>query len=197
MTHEMDTLLVSTFAGAGAAGLYYLSRRVARVAQTAGDMIQTVIYPDLARLWAQIGGAALRRMVTLLQLALAAMALSAIVACWLIGKPALDLAFGPGFAEGYPMLLVQLVAVMLTLHSAPARSALLAMNLPSHVLAGSIVSMVCFFVAAFALVPAYGGIGANIAHVIGGLVIVAMTDLVFWRALGGKAEPGRISEAKT
>lgn len=189
VTHEMDTLLVSTFAGANAAGLYYLSRRIAKVAQTGGDMIQTVIYPDLARLWSHSDSASFQRVVAMLQIGLAGIACAAIAACWAIGKPALDLAFGPGFADSYPMLLTQLFAVMLTLHSAPARSALLAMNRPNYVLMASIVSAGTFLLTALTLIPGHGGIGANVAHVVSGLTIAALMDLAFWRGLRRRNMP--------
>jgi len=183
ITHEMDTLMVSTFAGAATAGLYYLSRRIAKVAQTAGEMIQTVIYPDLARLWNQGDGAAFRRVVTMLQAGLAGIACCAIAACWLIGKPAVGAAFGPGYAESYPMLLIQLFAVLLTLHSAPSRSALLAMNRPAEVLLASMLSTGLFVVTAVTLIPRHGGIGANIAHVVAALLIAGLLDVAFWRGV--------------
>jgi O-antigen/teichoic acid export membrane protein len=183
MTHEMDTLLVSTFAGATAAGLYYLSRRIAKVAQTAGDMIQTVIYPDLARLWSKVGPGAMGQLVSILQLSLAGIALTAVGACWLIGKPAIELVFGPGFADSYQLLLVQLFAVLLTLHATPARAALLAMNRPTYVLAASFAATAAFFTAAFLLIPRYGALGANYAHIAFGLATVILLDLAFWRNL--------------
>lgn len=192
MTHEMDTLLVSTFAGAATAGLYYLSRRIAKVAQTAGDMIQTIIYPDLARLWTHGDGASFRRVVTMLQAGLAGIACFAIAACWLIGKPAIGAAFGPGYADSYPMLLIQLFAVLLTLHSAPSRSALLAMNRPGAVLMASVLSTGLFLLTAFALIPKHGGIGANIAHVAAALLIAALLDIAFWR--GVRKRPRRASK---
>jgi O-antigen/teichoic acid export membrane protein len=181
VTHEMDTLLVSMFAGAGAAGLYYLSRRIAKVAQTAGDMIQTVVYPDLARLWSRHDGGEFKRVVAMLQLGLAGMAGAALGACWIIGRPALEFAFGDTFGDSYPMLLVQLFAVLLTLHSAPARSALLAMNRPGYVLGASIVSTCLFAVTAVACIPANGGVGANVAHVVAAFATAALMDFAFWR----------------
>jgi len=183
MTHEMDTLLVSTFAGASAAGLYYLSRRIAKVAQTAGDMIQTVIYPDLARLWRKVGPAAMGQLVSVLQASLAAIALTAVGACWLMGRQAIEIVFGPGFADSYQLLLVQLFAVLLTLHATPARAALLAMNRPTYVLAASFTSTASFFAVAFVLIPRYGALGANYAHIAFGLVTVILLDIAFWRGL--------------
>lgn len=198
MTHEMDTLLVSTFAGPSAAGLYYISRRIAKVAQSAGDMIQTVIYPDLARMWTQLGKAAMGQLVLFLQATLATMALSAVGICALFGRTALDLVFGPGFADSYPMLIAQLLAVMLTLHGAPARSALLAMNRPSYVLVTSLVATICFFLAAFLLIPHYGGLGANFAHIAFGATTVVLLDFAFWHGLKNATPPApRASATET
>ncbi|MDF2637194.1 MAG: hypothetical protein K0R64_178 [Novosphingobium lindaniclasticum] len=188
MTHEMDTLLVSTFAGPGPAGLYYLSRRIAKVAQMAGDMIQTVIYPDLARLWRKVGPAAMGQLVRMLQLALAAIALAAVGACWLMGRQVIELVFGPGFADSYQLLLIQLFAVLLTLHATPARTALMAMNRPTFVLFASFASATAFFAAAFVLIPRYGAMGANYAHVAFGVMSVTLIDIAFWRGLR-RAEP--------
>lgn len=183
MTHEMDTLLVSTFAGASAAGLYYLSRRIARVAQTAGDMIQTVIYPDLARLWNKVGPGAMGQLVSMLQLSLAGIALTAVGACWLVGKPAIELVFGPGFSDSYELLLVQLFAVLLTLHGTPARAALLAMNRPTYVLISSFAAAAAFFSVALLLIPRFGALGANYAHIAFGVATVILLDTAFWRNL--------------
>ncbi|WP_454796806.1 lipopolysaccharide biosynthesis protein [Novosphingobium lindaniclasticum] len=183
MTHEMDTLLVSSFAGPAAAGLYYLSRRIAKVAQTAGDMIQTVIYPDLARLWRKMGPDSMAQLVSVLQLVLAGIALATVGACWLLGRQAIELVFGPGFADSYPMLLVQLVAVLLTLHATPTRAALLAMNRPTFVLLSSLAATVSFFASALVLIPHYGALGANMAHIAFGIATVALLDTAFWRGI--------------
>lgn len=189
LMYEMDTLLVSAFAGPAVAGLYYLARRIAKMAQTVGDLIQTVIYPDLARLWSQADAAAVRKVVTMLQLGLASVALTAIGVCWLIGRPALVFVFGPEFADSHSMLLVQLLAVVLTLHCGPARSALLAMNRPTHVLAAHILSTGVFLVIVFQLIAPYGAIGANIAHVTAAFVLAVIIDVAFWRGMSKHETP--------
>ena len=53
LTQEADTLLVSAFAGTAWAGFYHIAKRIAKVAQQVGSMMQTVVYPDMARMWAQ------------------------------------------------------------------------------------------------------------------------------------------------
>ncbi|TCM21366.1 O-antigen/teichoic acid export membrane protein [Novosphingobium sp. PhB165] len=183
LTHEVDTLMVGYFAGAGAAGLYYLSRRIAKFAQTAGDMIQTVIYPDLARLWAKLDRKALERLVRILQSALLVFAIAFILICMAIGHPALLLFFGDDFTDVYPMLFTQLFAVALTLHAAPSRSGLLAMNRPTYVLVVAVGSTVLFFTVALVLMPRWGAIAANYAHVAFGFSTALFLDIGLWRGL--------------
>jgi len=190
LTHEMDTLLVGLFAGPRAAGLYFLARRIAKVAQQAGDLIQTVVYPDLARLWANADRAMAGRMVMIVQCVLAGLALAAFVAVWLLGMPVIRLTFGQAFTGAYPLLLAQVVAVALILHAAPSRSALLAMNKPTFVLAVAAVSTVTYFAAALVLLPRIGAIGANIAHIAFGLTTAICLDAAMWKAVArhGKAQ---------
>lgn len=183
LTHETDTLLVSAFAGPGPAGLYYLSRRIAKVAQSAGDMIQTVVYPDLARIWASVARPAIGRFVRVLQAILAAMALVGLVSVWLLGKPVIEHGFGEEFLPAWPMLMAQLVAVGAILHAAPARSAMLAMNRPGYVLATAMLSTLIFYGAALFLLPRIGAIGANFAHIAFGLLTGLVLDLGVWHAL--------------
>ena len=64
---------------------------------------------------------------------------------WLLGDWMMRVAFGPEFADAYPLLIAQLVAVVLIMHAAPSRSALLAMNRPGFVLWVAIASTILFF----------------------------------------------------
>ncbi|MBO9517209.1 MAG: lipopolysaccharide biosynthesis protein [Porphyrobacter sp.] len=191
LTHEADTLLVGFFAGPTAAGLYFLSRRIAKIAQQGGDLIQTVAYPDLARMWTSKGIANFAQTVKWLQIILALGAVVAITLCWFAGELALHLVFGPDFVPAFPMLLAQLFAVALILHAAPSRSALLAMNRPTYVLAIAAGSTVIFFATAFAAMPSLGAVGVNLAHIAFGLVTAVSLDIAMWRGLGRvRAEMG-------
>ncbi|MBT2134047.1 lipopolysaccharide biosynthesis protein [Croceibacterium sp. LX-88] len=184
LTHEADTLLVGFFAGPAAAGLYFLSRRVAKIAQQGGDLIQTVAYPDMARMWTGKGIANLAQTVKWLQIILAVGATVAITLCWFAGEWALHLVFGPDFVDAFPMLLAQLLAVALVLHAAPSRSALLAMNRPTYVLAVAAAATVIFFATALAALPSLGAVGVNLAHIAFGLFTAVSLDVAMWRGLG-------------
>ncbi|MFL0357245.1 lipopolysaccharide biosynthesis protein [Erythrobacter sp. GH1-10] len=183
LTHEADTLLVGFFVGPAGAGLYFLARRIAKVAQQVGDLVQMIAYPDLARLWARADLRDFSRIVKWVQVLLGGFAVAAIVGIWLLGKPILGFAFGPEFVAAFPLLIAQLVAVMLILHAAPSRSALLAMDRPTFVLAVAALSTAIFFITAFVMIPHFGAIGANFAHIAFGLVTAGLLDATLWRDL--------------
>ena len=181
LTHEADTMLVGFFVGPAAAGLYFLARRIAKVAQQVGDLVQMVTYPDLARMWASADRREFGRIVKWVQIVLGGFAVVAIIGALLVGKPILGWAFGPEFAAAFPLLIAQLVAVMLILHAAPSRSALLAMNRPTYVLGVAACSTAVFFATSFIAIPHFGAIGANFAHIAFGLATAILLDFALWR----------------
>lgn len=180
-TQEADTLLVSAFAGPNAAGFYHIAKRIAKVAQQVGAMIQTVLYPDMAKMWARSQFVAFRRITARVQFALAGAGLAILGTVWLIGDFLIDMVFGKDFGAAYPLLLTQLIAVVLIMHAAPSRSALLAMNRPRFVLVTASISTVLFFAVALFALPRFGAIGANYGHIaFAGFTAIAM-DLAWWR----------------
>ena len=68
---------------------------------------------------------------------------------------------------------------------APSRSALLAMNRPTYVLATATISTAVFLVVALHAIPIYGAIGASYAHIAFGALTAVLLDLVgiFFRSL--------------
>ncbi|MET0588144.1 MAG: lipopolysaccharide biosynthesis protein [Novosphingobium sp.] len=183
LTQEADTLLVGFFAGNAAAGFYHLAKRMAKVAQEAGVTVQTVIYPDLARMWSNVSHKAFGRFVGSVQAMLAVAALSAIAVAWLIGDDLVEFVFGAEFAGSYPLLITQLVAVLLILHAAPSRSALLAMNRPGYVLKVAGASTILFFAVAIYALPRIGALGANLAHIAFSTLTAILLDVAFWRGV--------------
>jgi O-antigen/teichoic acid export membrane protein len=180
-TQEADTLLVSIFAGTNAAGFYHIAKRFAKVGQQVGAMIQMVVYPDMAKLWASAQHAAFRRITARVQMVLAGAGLGILGVTWLGGQLLIRVAFGEEFAAAYPLLLTQLVAVVLIMHAAPSRSALLAMNQPRLVLVTAVIATALFFAVAFYALPRYGAIGANFAHIAFAAFSAIALDLGWWR----------------
>lgn len=181
-TQEADTLLVSAFAGSNAAGFYHIAKRIAKVAQQVGAMIQTVLYPDMAKMWARGQILAFRRITARVQMALAGAGLGILAVTWLSGNFLIGVAFGKDFAASYPLLLTQLVAVVLIMHAAPSRSALLAMNKPGFVLVIATISTGLFFATALYALPRFGAIGANYGHIAFAAFTAIAMDIAWWRA---------------
>ena len=182
ITHEADTLIVGALTdSAEAAGFYHLAKRMAKVAMACGEMIQMVVYPDLARIWASRVMSKFRQIILGVQGVLAVIMGGIILAAFLVGKTLVPLAFGTGFAPAYPILMAQLTAVFLIMHSAPSRSALLAMNRPVYVLATAACSTAVFLGLALKTIPIYGAIGASYAHIGFGLVTAVLLDVWMWK----------------
>ncbi len=181
LTQEADTVLVGALAGPAAAGFYHIAKRIAKVAQQVGAQVQAVLYPDMARMWARAEIGRFRHLTSRIQLSLAAISLTMLAACWLVGSFAIGTVFGTEYAAAYPMLMAQFVAVVLLMHAAPSRSALLAMDRPRFVLIIDVLSTLVFFAVAWFAIPGNGALGANFAHIaLAAFGAVAM-DFAWWR----------------
>lgn len=184
MTQEADTLLVSAVAGTAWAGFYHIAKRMAKVAQQVGSMMQAVVYPDMARMWAKLDIASFRKTTLRIQSILGLVGLAILAIFWLLGDWIMRVAFGPEFAPAYPLLVAQLIAVVLIMHAAPSRSALLAMNRPGFVLVVALFSTLLFFATAWIAMPHYGALGVNIAHIAFAALTAIAMDIAMWRHIG-------------
>lgn len=162
---EFDVLVVGALCNPAAAGLYAIAKQVAKAVQQLCGQVQAVLYPDLTRLWSKGAITAAMRAVTQVQWVLDAFAISVIAAIAVGGRTMLQLVAGPEFADAYPLLVVQMVALALTMHAAPLRSALLAMGEQRAVLHIVLWTTVVFQVLLVSLTSLGGPVGANCAHV--------------------------------
>ena len=105
--------------------------------------------------------------------------------------------YGPGeaYESALPMLLVQIIAVGITTHAAPSRTALLAMGLQQTILKTVFLATLLFQVLLFVLVPVLGGMGANIAHVVLALICAISFDIIMRRKVA-HARDDRSAAAK-
>ncbi len=181
ITTEADSLFVGAVAGTSAAAVYYLAKRIAKVATQVGAQVQAVVYPDVARMWAKGDIAGFRTATLQVQIALAAVGGAMLAAAYLFGPMLIRLGPGAAYQAAYILLVTQLVAVMLMLHAAPSRSAMLAMNESWQVLAISALGTAIFVAVAAYAIPRYGPIGGNVAHIILGVVTAGLLDLGWLR----------------
>ena len=162
---ELDVLLVGALADAKSAGLYFVAKQIAKIVQQVCGQVQAVLYPDIARLWAERSFGDFRRATVQVQLILDTFALTGLAALMLSGPAIIATLMGPAFGQAFPLLVVQMIAVVFTMHAAPLRSALLAMGEQRAVLRIVLAATLIFHGLALTLIPIAGAMGANIAHV--------------------------------
>lgn len=164
--NELDTLLVGYLADPTSAGMFHIAKRLGRLAQQAGVQVQAVLYPELARVWVSGVHSEFRRAVSQTQWLLLAFGIAMIIGFYLGIEPVLKWTAGPQFAGAAPLVMVQSIAVTLTLVGAVFRSALLAMGEENKILSSVLVAVVGFYATALIFIPQLGAMGANIAHIV-------------------------------
>jgi O-antigen/teichoic acid export membrane protein len=168
--NQLDTLLVGGLVGPAEAGLYHIAKQIGKMAAQIGSQAQAVLYPDIARLWAEGAIDAFRKAVLQVEVLLALFGVAGLGLVFLAGEFLLRLFAGPAFAAAAPLLTVQMLAVALTISGTAMNSALLAMGHANRVLGIVFVGTLAFHAVLLLLVPRIGAMGANVAHVVLGLI---------------------------
>ncbi|WFU51554.1 lipopolysaccharide biosynthesis protein [Sinorhizobium terangae] len=177
--NQLDTLLVGYLADPTAAGLYHIAKRIGRMALQIGDHVQAVLYPDLARAWASNAFKEFHRAVVQMRTLLLGFGLLLIGGVYLTIDPVLRLAVGSEFEAAAPLVVVQSIAVSMTLYGTVTRSALLAMGREDRVLKGVFVATIAFHATALMLIPRVGPMGANIAHIVMAFIWLSMMAVAY------------------
>jgi O-antigen/teichoic acid export membrane protein len=162
--NELDTLIVGMFADPASAGLYHIAKRIGRLVLQLGVQVQAVLYPDVARLWAQRALEEFRNTVLQMEIILMVFGLLVFFGTALIIEPLLYWTAGPKFVAAAPLVIVQMIAVAMLLSGGAVRTALLAMGRQPAVLKIVAVATIAFHITAFAIIPLIGAMGANVAH---------------------------------
>ena len=192
---QLDTLIVGALAGAGGAGLYHIAKRIAKFAQQAGQQVQAVVFPDIAKLWARGDIEGFHKDVARTEGLLLLMCGLGVGATLLLAEPVIALLAGEKYEDAGAMLRVQIIAVAALLAGSVARAALLCMGKEVTVFWLSVVSTALFFAFAFFFIPRAGAIGANYAHAIAGVFIVAALWIAYKAALRSGPAPGAKTDA--
>jgi O-antigen/teichoic acid export membrane protein len=189
--NELDTLLVGMLASPTAAGLYHIAKRLGRLVLQVGVQVQAVLYPDVARLWAQRALGEFRSTVFQMEILLMVFGVLLVVLTALCIHPLIYWTAGPDFVASAPLAVVQMLAVAMVLSGGAVRTALLAMGRQPAVLRIVLVGVIVFQATAFSLIPLVGAMGANIAHVVMATVLLAGLILVYRRELKSTAATGK------
>lgn len=169
---QFDTLLVGALVDPASAGFFHLSKRVGRVAEQIGMQVQAVIYPEIAGLWAKGAHPAFQRVVVQVLGFLWGFGVLAFAFLLLTAETLLSWWAGPKFVPAAPLLQVQMIAVTLFMCGSVMRTALLSMGRDILIFVFVLAATAPFYVVALLLVPRIGAIGANIAHIVLGIIWV-------------------------
>ncbi|PDT46728.1 lipopolysaccharide biosynthesis protein [Sinorhizobium fredii] len=180
--NQLDTLLVGYLADPTAAGLYHIAKRIGRMALQIGDHVQAVLYPDLARAWASRAIEEFHRAVAQMRALLLGFGVLLVGGVYLTIDPVLRLAVGSKFEAAGPLVVVQSIAVTMTLYGTVTRSALLAMGREDRVLTGVLVATIAFHATALTLIPRVGPMGANFAHIVMAAIWLSMMAVAYRQA---------------
>jgi O-antigen/teichoic acid export membrane protein len=181
-TNILDTLLVGALADPASAGLYHLAKQLGRAGQEMGAQVQSVIYPDVARLWAKGQVSEFKRVIWQVETTLFTLGVLGVVIVYATVDPLLRWTAGPEFLAAANLVIIQMVAVALVLTGAATRSALLAMGRQRNVLAVVAIATAAFHLTALFLIPLLGAMGGNIAHIVLGLIWLAGLSFSLRRA---------------
>jgi O-antigen/teichoic acid export membrane protein len=191
---EFDTLLVGALSDPASAGLYHIAKRVSRVAQQIAVQVQAVLYPDVARLWAQQATEKFKRAVYQVEVLLFGLGVCLTVFFYFAAAPLLKVSVGAAFLGAAPLLIVQAIAVTLNLTGSSVRSALLAMGQQRRVLNIVFAATLAFHLTALAAIPQIGAMGANVAHIAFGLVWLSGLSWAFRSALKQGSSPPAVQD---
>lgn len=176
LTHEADELVVGALAGQGAAGMYNLAKRIAKMSQQIAGQVQTVLYPELARMWRSGNRSLFRGTIFNTQMLLSGAGIAIAIITWFFGEWLLRIGPGAQYVAAFPLLMCQVIAVLFIMHSAPGRSALLAMGQPQLVLHVFALSTVIFYAVAIPGLIYFGPLGASAAHIVLAVVTAVLLD---------------------
>lgn len=196
-SQQLDTLIVGALAGASGAGLYHIAKRIAKFAQTAGQQIQAVVFPDIARLWTLADTEKFRADVARTEGLLIVLCIAGVGATFLLADPLITLFAGAGYADAADMLKVQIIAVAALIAGSVTRTALLCMGRETTVFALSVASTAIFFTVALVLIPRSGAIGANYAHAMADVMVVIAFWIAYQLALRKRDAPGAAASKRT
>jgi len=181
---QVDTLLVGWLADPASAGMFYIAKRVSRIVQQVGSHVEAVVFPDLGRLAANQSWSRFVRTILQTETLLALFGGACCLFFWVVGAPLLRLTAGDGFAAAAPLLSVQILATTLSISGAASRAGLLALGAQRAVLRTVTACTLVFYATAVPLILRFGAMGANIAHLLFGVVWLIGLTLGLRTAIG-------------
>lgn len=180
-TQESDTLMVGYLIGSAGAGIYQFARRAMQTVAKTAQLLQQLIAPDLARLWAEGAFDRFARIVRRIELATFAGMAVAIGALIVSGPTLIRLIGGSGFASAYLPMIAYAVAVALFLGGTTMRSALTVSGHAAAVLSASLVATLAYLAVLIPSIHVLGVTGASAAQIVFSATALLLTARAYQR----------------
>jgi O-antigen/teichoic acid export membrane protein len=181
-----DVVMLGWLADEGAAGVYRVSSRLAELVAFAAAAISMPLAPRVAELYSTGDRAAVQNLMTRTARWSFAVGLLAVAVYALFGDRFLQV-FGDEFSGGLSVLVVLSVARLITAFTGPVGLYLTMMGHEREAVKAIFFAMLANIALNFALIPAYGAIGAAIATGITLLLWVVLLSAVLTRKTGLRA----------
>lgn len=172
-------LLVGGLLGPVSAGLYRISQTLIDSAAKPSDMLAKVFYPEVVRLDLKTGHP--WRLMLRSAVLTGAIGLVCALVIAVGGRPLLTALFGPEFAPAYPILMVMIIALLLTMIAFPLGPMLYAVERANAPLVARAVGAGIYLATIVPLTQRYDVVGAAIAFVIGNAVMITLMMWSLWR----------------
>lgn len=163
---EVDIIVVTSFAGTGAAGIYRIAKQFASIPDRFTLPVRDAVYPEIAKLRASGHIEKLKSYVMRTGVLCGGFGLAVLVGALLLGRLAIELTVGPEFADAYWPLVVYLISITIYMFGISFQSVLLSVNEPGRILQVFLIGNVVYVIALVWLCSYFGAVGAAAAHVV-------------------------------
>ncbi|QDH25066.1 lipopolysaccharide biosynthesis protein [Neokomagataea tanensis] len=176
---HIGTLVVGAFVGPASAGYYRIASQIAAGIAKPATLIQTTVYPEMARLWRDRAMSRLRRLTVQVALTAGAIGTALLLITFFAGEPLLRLYIGPsGAIETLPVTLWLLAAEVVTVWGLPLEPLLFTIDRSDAAIIARCLECILFLPGLILVVQKYGlnGVGPT---TLAGVTLLICIQLVF------------------
>lgn len=182
---QLPVLAVGWIAGAAAAGGYRMASQLGVALTKPVISLARAIYPEMAKLTATAGAAALRPVLRRTASLAGGLGLLSILIVGIAGDEMLRIIAGPDYVFAAPIMLVLTIASAINLAGFGLEPALVAAGRPGSALVARAIASLVYVAAMIILLHALGAIGGAWAALLANIFVVGLLQIAFRRAARG------------
>ncbi|MBS1048999.1 lipopolysaccharide biosynthesis protein [Gluconobacter japonicus] len=173
--NHIGTLVVGAYAGPASAGYCRIASQIASGIAKPASIIQTTVYPEMARLWREHAMTRLYRLTLQVALAAGGIGTCLLIATLLAGKPLLQLYIGySGAVQTLPVILWLLAAEVVAVWGLPLEPLLFTTNRSGAATSVRLLDCLVFFPGLVLVVRRYGLDGVGPMTLLGVTLLIGL-----------------------